>query len=187
MELAEKLGTSQPDQRQPDYPGVWLLSRRADRAGRSLTLNAGWKSPTRQDLQPLYGGNAVLGCIYYLQGKIAEGIHHIDVSLEMSTRFNLMLNRPLYMAWRAEADLLNGDAQAALTRAEEAVRLAETIHMSVGQAEAWRVVGRAAARLADWTKAAAAFGTGGPGVLAARPSRSARAKSASGPSGSLPV
>lgn len=95
------------------------------------------------DLQPLYSGNAVLGYVEMHTGKLAEGIAHLDFSLHMAEKANLLLNLPLYQAWRADADLRNQNAQAALDRAEAAVTLAESAQQILARAEALRMASKA--------------------------------------------
>ncbi|HEY4691279.1 MAG TPA: adenylate/guanylate cyclase domain-containing protein [Anaerolineae bacterium] len=107
----------------------------------------------KQYVQPMY---IAYGCMGYLQmqdGDLHLAREYLDNSLQLAEKNKAVAFVPLYQAYRAEVELLIGDAPSALARAEAAVAAAEKTRQRTSLGEAQRVLGRVYARLSEWEKA----------------------------------
>ncbi len=80
---------------------------------------------------------------------------HLDECLRLAEYYKTFFYLPMYQAYRAELDLLIGDAPGALTRAEAALQLAEHTQQQTAAAEVLLTLGKihAHAPEPDWAKA----------------------------------
>ncbi|MCI0396017.1 MAG: tetratricopeptide repeat protein, partial [Chloroflexi bacterium] len=108
-----------------------------------------------QDLHPLYVSYGVLGYDYLRQGNTARATEYIDKSLQLAEAGQALGRVPMYQAFRAELDLVNGHWEEARQRAEAAVALAERTQQQTDRGEACRILGRIYrhAPQSEWEKA----------------------------------
>ncbi|HLF26484.1 MAG TPA: adenylate/guanylate cyclase domain-containing protein [Anaerolineae bacterium] len=109
----------------------------------------------KQFIQPLYIAHGCLGYLHLHWGNIDTARDHLGRCLQLAEDNKASAFVPLYQAYRAELDLINGDWPAALARAEAASAAAERTQQRMAQGEAQRILGKIHARAdtPDWDKA----------------------------------
>jgi tetratricopeptide (TPR) repeat protein len=112
-------------------------------------------SKDTRDIHPLYTAYGGLGYIALIKGERDKAREQLDECLRLAEYYKTFFYLPMYQAYRAALDLQIGDWQAALTRTEAALQLAERTQQQTAMAEVLCMLGKihAHAPEPDWSKA----------------------------------
>jgi tetratricopeptide (TPR) repeat protein len=88
-----------------------------------------------------------------LYGNYETAREYLDRALEMAEFNRWGLYVALFTVYRAEVDLVLGDAQQAMTRAQKGLQMAQTGGQKTAIGEAHRVIGKIHAHQKQWTEA----------------------------------
>jgi tetratricopeptide (TPR) repeat protein len=106
-----------------------------------------------KNLHPVYNAHGCLGFIQLQYRDADRATFHLTRSLQLADEYKVFMYVPMYQAYLAQADLMKGDLQAALQRAETALSLAERMQQPASQAEVLHVLGNIHCQARDWDKA----------------------------------
>jgi predicted ATPase len=112
-------------------------------------------SKETKDIHPLYTAYGALGYMALLKGDLNQAREYLDECLGLAEYYKTFFYLPMYQAYRAELDLLVEDWQAALSRTEAALQLAERTQQLTAAAEVLLALGKIHSQKPepDWDKA----------------------------------
>ncbi|MBZ0284027.1 MAG: protein kinase [Anaerolineae bacterium] len=109
------------------------------------------------DFLPLYWSRGFLGNIYMRTGNLPKAAEYLDKAIGMIEQGKTVFHLPLFHAYRAELDFLEGNASGALERTQASLEFGRQTQQELAIGEALATLGKIYSSQGEITQAETAF------------------------------